>query len=164
MNRSIILTIFFLIISISSIFAQDVISYYHKINEGKVQIISNNFKSAIDLYHQAFQKYDFPFARDCYNAIELSVLVDDTLMLNYFLNKALIRGIKIEDLEADGILEKYVNTNFFRNAKLISDSLHNHYLTTINLELREEINNMFFEDQRLREKYYNANILKKKKN
>ena len=156
MKRTLI--VFFTHFVALSINAQDALEYYKRVNEGKVFAIENDFQSAVSSYQQAFENYDFPFARACYNAIELSVIVQDTIKLDYFLTRAVIQGIKIEDLEKSGRINSYLNSQFFKNLKEKEDSLLQIYSSRINREIREEINAMFSDDQKIREQYYNANI------
>lgn len=157
-----ILTCFFCIIALTTN-AQDVYSYYKKINEGKKFIIERDFFSALNAYRVAFEKYNLPFARDCYNAVELSVIAKDTVNLNFFLQKALSRGIQIKDIETSGVVNDYLDKVFYKNIKKKEDSLATLYSSRINWKLREEINQMFFEDQKIREEYYNKNILLRNK-
>lgn len=151
------------VLTLVCLYAQDTHEYYSKINEGKTFAIQKDFQSAINLYQQAFESCGFSFARDCYNAIELSVIVDDTIHLRYFLKKAIIQGIRIEDLEKSGRINNYLNTYFYKKIKNQEDSLRHIYSSRINWELRTEINQMFFEDQKMRELYYSSNIFKRKK-
>lgn len=148
-----ILIILFIHLVALGINAQEALEYYKNINKGKKFAIENDFQSALSSYQQAFENYDFPFARDCYNAIELSVIVEDTIMLNYFLTRAIIQGIKIESLEKSGSIKRYLNSIFYKNLKEKEDSLLQIYASRINRELREEINLMFSDDQKMREQY-----------
>ena len=145
----------------SSVCAQDVIDYYKKINEGKIFASESDFESAIKSYQQAFENFDHVFARDCYNAIELAVLANDTIKLDFFITKAVTQGIRINDLEKSGKLDDYLESAFYKNIKETEDSLALVYNSKINWDLRSEINQMFLEDQSMREKYYNSILFKR---
>ena len=54
--------------------AQDYNEYYNGINNAKLMISQDSLKTSLSYYFQTFEKFDFVFARDCYNAIELSAL------------------------------------------------------------------------------------------
>ena len=137
--------------------------YYKKIYEGKVFAIKNDFQSAVTSYQLAFENFDCPFARDCYNAIELSVIADDTSRLNYFLEKAVVQGIRTEDLRKSGRLDRYLNTHFYKNLLEKEDSLLAIYSARVNWEIREEICQMFSDDQEIRKRYYDAWFFKRYK-
>lgn len=159
MKRTLI--VFFINLVALHINAQEIVEYYKRVNEGKVFAIQNDFQSAVSSYQLAIENYDFPFARDCYNAIELSILAKDTNKLSYFLEKAVARGIRVEDLEKSGRINSYTNSQFFKGLKEKEDSLLEVYSSRINSEIREEINAMFFDDQKMREQYYAANIFQR---
>jgi hypothetical protein len=143
--------------------AQDVYDYYEKINEGRKFVIDRDLSSALNSYRSAFEKYDHPFARDCYNAIELSISAKDTINLDFFLQKGLTRGIRIKDLESSGLTTNYLKSNFYKKIKEKEDSLLTIYSSKINWELRNEVNQMFLEDQKMRELYYKSSFFKKRK-
>ena len=136
--------------------------YYENINEGKKFAIQKDWSSALNSYRSAFASYEYPFARDCDNALELSVTAKDTVNLEYFLQKALTTGIRIIDIESSGLTKNYLNSNFYSQIKEKEDSLLTIYSSKINWELRNEINQMFLQDQEIREEYYNANVFQKK--
>lgn len=154
-----------IIISIftSDICAQKTIDYYKGINEGKIFAIQNDFKSAINSYQQVFIKNDFVFARDCFNAIQLSILAKDSVKIEYFIERAISQGIRISDIEKSYNLTDYMKSNVYNDIKEKEDSLLNVYSSRINWKIRKEINQMFLEDQKTREEYYNGNIFQKNK-
>jgi len=136
-------------------------NYYETINEGKLFVIEKNYEAAIESYTKAFNFYSYPAARDCYNAIELSILTQDTQKVIYFIEKAIERGVHIEDLNNKLSIENQVSSTAFKNLKAKEDSLLQAYHSRINWDIREEINRIFKEDQTLRTSYYSAKIFKK---
>ncbi|WP_139134382.1 hypothetical protein [Crocinitomix algicola] len=147
----------------SEISAQNTIDYYEGINVGKIFAIQNDFESAINSYHQVFIHNDFVFARDCINAIEFSILAKDSVKIEYFIERAISQGIKITDIEKSYNLTDYLKSNVYNEIKEKEDSLYRVYTSRINWEIREEVNQMFSEDQKLREEYYAANVFQKNK-
>ena len=161
MNRLII--IFIICSATLNVSVNDVMQYYKNINEGKKFAIQGDWTSALNSYRSAFAIYDYPFARDCYNAIELSVTAKDTVNLEYFLQKSITRGIRIKDIESTGVTNHYLNNIFYKQIREKEDSLLTIYSSKINWEIRNEINQMFLEDQKMREEYYNSSFLNKRK-
>jgi hypothetical protein len=157
-----LITTLFVYIILPNVFAQDMFEYYAKVNEGKAFAIEENYQSAVNSYLQAFENSEFQFARDCYNAIELSVLAEDTILLEYFMKKAAARGITISELEHSGKIGNYLHTPFFEKVKETEDSLACLYASRINWVLRAEVNQMFAEDQEMREQFYNSTFSKRK--
>ena len=144
--------------------AQNAIDYFKGINEGKIYAIENDYDSAINSYEQVFRNSDFVFARDCFNAIELSILGKDTVKIRYFIERAILQGIRISDIEKSYELTDYIGLDILNAIKANEDSLVNIYSSRINWKIREEINQMFSEDQKIREEYYTANIFQRNKN
>ena len=142
--------------------SQEVMEYYEHINTGKKHAIDKRFSHALNAYRVAFDRYNKPYARDCYNAVELSVIAKDTFHLNYFLQKAIARGIKLRDVEASGILNEYANAYFLQDIRTKEDSLFSIYASSIHWDLRHEINQMFTEDQEVRQEYYQSSFLKRR--
>jgi len=147
----------------SDICAQNAIDYYKGINQGKIFTIKYDFESAINSYEQVFRNNDFVFARDCFNAIELSILAKDSVKTKYFIERAISQGIRLSDIEQSYKLTDYVELNVLNEIKANEDSLLTIYSSRINWKIREEINQMFSEDQKLREEYYTANVFQKNK-
>lgn len=150
-----------LLLTATNVHAQNAIAYYEKINEGKLFSIENDFEAAAQSYQEAFENFDFAFARDCFNAIEVAVMIEDTVKLNSFIQKAIAHGIRTTDLEESGILREFSKFVFYRQIKDREDSLLLIYSSGINREIRSEINQMFTDDQKLREEYYAASIFKR---
>jgi hypothetical protein len=157
--------LFIILISIftSDICAQNAIDYYRGINEGKVFATEHDFESAINSYQQVFISNDFVFARDCFNAIELSILAKNPVKTKYFIERAISQGIRLCDIEQSYKLTDYLELNVLNEIKANEDSLLTIYSSRINWRIREEINQMFLEDQKLREDYYTANVFQKNK-
>lgn len=146
-----------------NLYSQCTLEYYNKINEAKVAVLENDIESAMVLYEEVFKNTNYPFARDCYHAVELAIMANDTIKLSYFLRKAITVGIKIEDIEEAGKVNSYLDRPFYHAIKVEEDSLMQIYTSRINWDIREEVNQLFLEDQKIREEYYSANFLKRKK-
>lgn len=157
----------FIIIIVSifttNICAQNAIDYYIGINEAKLYVIENDFDSAINSYSQVFGSNDFVFARDCFNAIEISILAKNSVKIKYFIEKAISQGIRVSDIEQSFKLDDYLAPKALNEIKANEDSLFTIYSSRINWKIREEINQMFSEDQIIREEYYTANIFQRNK-
>ncbi|MGB0429211.1 MAG: hypothetical protein ACPGLV_01970 [Bacteroidia bacterium] len=155
--------VIFLLLFSKTVCSQNVIDYYKGINKAKVFAIENEFDLAIESYKQTFKSCDFAFARDCYNAIELSSAMNDSVSLNYFLQKAICLGIKISDIETAGLINGYENAYFYQRILQNADSLENEYIKRVNWQIRAEINQMFYDDQKKRDEYYAAHFFKRHK-
>ena len=66
-------------------FGQNYLGYYKQINDAKSLSIDSNYLQSALLYKKTFEEYDFEFARDCINAIEISATLDHNTLTFYFL-------------------------------------------------------------------------------
>lgn len=143
--------------------AQNYVEYYHALNKAKVSVIEGDRATATNLYFDTFQKFEFAFARDCYNAIELAASAEDETKLVYFIKRGLQQGIPFEIIARMKSLESFKKTPFWKDVLQQKDSLRTLYNASINWEIRNEVTQMFREDQEIRERYYQVGILKRKK-
>jgi hypothetical protein len=158
--------IFIIIILVfSSVFvkAQDYNEYYNGINKAKLFIAQDSLEKGISHYFSTFEKFDFIFVRDCYNAIELSALVKDSLNLEYFIRRGIKQGINFEQILRTKIVSEFQTSTFIKKIENEKDSLEKIYINSVNWELRNEIIEMFEQDQLIRKKYYSTFLLKRKK-
>ncbi len=155
-------TVFLIFFTFDSL-AQDALVYYRAINKGRVAAVSEDYRVALKHYKAAFQGPITPFARDAYNALELSACAGDTAMFYFFAQKALTLGIRLRDLENLGLISEFLPKAISDALKMKEDSLVEIYERRIIPEIREEINAMFSADQEMRAKYYEATLLKRKK-
>ncbi len=145
-----IIIISFLICSFQSL-AQNYSDYYQGINKAKLSLIEDDLQTSLTYYFETFEKFEFVFARDCFNALEVSSSLGDLKMIDYFLKRCIKQGIEFEYLEQDSALYNYKQTVFWTETLLAKDSLRLVYENSINWEVRSEITEMFTEDQRIRD-------------
>tara|TARA_B100000809_G_scaffold17440_1_gene15485 strand:- start:4667 stop:5599 length:933 start_codon:yes stop_codon:yes gene_type:complete len=143
--------------------AQDYNEYYNGINNAKLMISQDSLKTSLSYYFQTFEKFDFVFARDCYNAIELSALAKDSIKLEYFIKRGIKQGLNFNYVLKMKNVSQFQNTTFIKKIEKEKDRLENIYTNSINWELRNEVIEMFEQDQIIREKYYEAILFKRKK-
>jgi hypothetical protein len=143
--------------------AQDYNEYYNGINNAKLMIAQDSLKTSLSYYFQTFEKFDFVFGRDCYNAIELSALAKDSIKLEYFIKRGIKQGLNFNYVLKMKNVSQFQNSTFIKTIEKEKDSLESIYTNSINWELRNEIIEMFEQDQMIREKYYEAILFKRKK-
>jgi len=157
------LWIILLFIVPNALFGQNYVDYYSRINNGRILAANKNTEESINSYFSTFEKFDFVFARDCYNAIELSAFSNDSLKLDYFIRRGIKQGLKFNQIMKIKNVAKFQKSTFIKIIEKEKDSLKNIYKNSINWELRNIIVEMFKQDQLIREKYYKAILFKRKK-
>ncbi|MEL6538623.1 MAG: hypothetical protein AAFQ98_24605, partial [Bacteroidota bacterium] len=96
MKRSAIIALVFLC---PTVLGQDYLGYYEQVNEAKLHAADSNFLQSALLFQKAFETYDFEFARDCINAVEVSAALSQDTLVAYFVRRALISGVPISLFE-----------------------------------------------------------------
>lgn len=135
-------------------FGQNYLGYYKQINEAKSLSIDSNYLQAALLYKKTFEEYDFEFARDCINAIEISATLDHNTLTFYFLQCALKRGIPASYFDGKPELKNFRSTQYYSSILDSSSIFKKEFDSNINAKIRDEINEMFEDDQQIREHYY----------
>lgn len=148
--KILIVLICFLAFSIQSS-AQDYTKYYQGINNAKLALIEDNLENAVTHYYKTFENFDFVFARDCFNALEVSTKLKHFEMVDYFLKRCLKQGVEFDYLQQKSMLDEYKQTNFWTKFLIVKDSLRDIYEKNVNWKIRSEIIEMFTEDQRIRD-------------
>ena len=103
--------------------AQDYNEYYNGINNAKLMIAHDSLKTSLSYYFQTFEKFDFVFARDCYNAIELSALAKDTIKLEYFIKRGIKQGLNFNYVLKMKNVSQFQNSTFIKTIATEKDSL-----------------------------------------
>lgn len=148
-----VLTIIF-IFTIQYSFGQDYLDYYTQINKARLLAADSNYQESALLYKKTFEEYDFEFARDCINAVEVSSLTSLDSLTFYFVECALTRGVPVSYFNEKPGLSDFRLTQYWASIVTDSATFKEKYEAQINREIRAQINQMFTEDQQIRERYY----------
>jgi hypothetical protein len=114
-------------------------------------LVADNLEASATIYAETFEKFDFVFARDAYNALEVAVILNDFEKMDRFARRCIRQGVSFDLLSQDTLLTKFKTTDYWSKLSADKDSLRAIYEAGINWELRNEINAMFAEDQEIRE-------------
>ena len=135
-------------------FGQNYLDYYKQVNEAKLLSVDSNYLQSALTYKKTFEAYDFEFARDCINAVEVSTALNHDSLTFYFIKCALKRGVPISYFKQKSELKNFKLTHYW---SLIVDNVllfKKEFESSINTEIRDEINEMFEADQEMRKRYY----------
>lgn len=145
--------------------SQNYNNYNNGILEAKKAIINNDFELASKFYFETFESYEFVFARDCYNALEISCKIKNQEKIYYFFSRCLKQGIEFDYLNSLDILKDFKNSDLWNLILKEKNNYHLIYKKSINWNIREEIIQMFNKDQEIRDLSYKNrwNIFKVKK-
>lgn len=142
------------IFTIQYSFGQSYLNYYTQVNDAQLLAADSNYQESALLYKKTFEEYDFEFARDCINAIEVSSLTSLDSLTFYFIKRALKRGVPMSYFSKNSNLLDFRSTQYWNSITKDSATLRKEYESNIHNEIRDEINQMFKADQEIRERYY----------
>lgn len=141
------LIIIFLIFS-RFVFCQDYISYHKVIVKAESAIIDSNYSYAVYLYDSLFREYNFVFARHCYTATQTAIVAENLDKAFYFLKRGVRQGLTKDLIQYTPLLRDIQDDkrwgDFIENQY---DSLRSLYLSSIDLNLRDEIGKLYALDQ-----------------
>lgn len=136
------------------------IPYYLKVYEADSLYIVGSHKHSFDILDSLFAKYE-PINMQMYyeviNYMKLKVILNKQTSKKELKSWIVKYGVSLSKLENDSLLSYYS----IKNSKWLVKNypkLRKKFMTSINLDLREEINKMISQDQYYRNNNYQANI------
>lgn len=130
---------------------EDYLPYYHKINEANYLNYQESFQEANHLYQAAFKLVTRPFYKDYKKAAENATNISDQEVYEY-LSNGIARGLRLEMIKKDSIFDDFLNTNYWKELEKAYPEKRKEYELTINLDLAEELKEMYELDQSVRQK------------
>lgn len=124
------------------------IDYHHGIIKCEQLIADNSFKNAIANFDSLFSQYDDIFLRDCKVAIELAVFENDIISGSKFLRLGILNGWTLKSIKKSDIPIHFQEDPQWQSILSEYDSLHNQYLKSLNISLKNQVHEMFKKDQK----------------
>lgn len=143
-----------LLITHSSAVAQNYVDYHTSINEAREKVYQGTYQVALQIYQDVFKQFEFRFARDCVNAAELAAYLERDETTAYFVAAALQGGIPLSFFLSQERFKKFRRSSFWSDITAAANGWFAAYENSLDLKLRQEINQMFQADQRIRKSYY----------
>ncbi|MCL2073795.1 MAG: hypothetical protein FWH18_07735 [Marinilabiliaceae bacterium] len=137
-------------LSTKLLFSQNYIEY-SKIKWKAVDcIIDDKFHESQIYFDSLYNNYDFIFAGDCFYALKVAILNNDSVGASKYLLKGISMGLPVESIKKDIFINKNLNFDLWQNInREIIDSLLEIYYGRINNDLLQKIIPMFELDQKV---------------
>lgn len=129
------------------------IEYHKEARLIETHILDSSYAKAVIGYKNLFSKYDFVFAEDCFRAAQTATFIEDTANSFLFIERAVKQGVTLERILADSILIELSTLNNWSIFENKYESLRSHYISGIDWELRQKINDLYDLDQKFRDKH-----------
>lgn len=151
MNKYLILVLFTISIICPGfkIYGQiNYLDYHNEIIKYEQLIAARKFKESIHGFDSLFNQFDFIFLRDFKLATELSAFEKDISSGFRFMRLGILNGWTLKDIEKNDKLSIFRDDPQWKSLLSEYDSLHNQYLIRINNELKDQVHDMFKNDQK----------------
>lgn len=141
-----------------NIYGQERVNYidYHKqiIVAEQQFLYYDNLNAAFEQYKKTFDKWDKPFAKDCFIALQLACMVSDTGRAIYFFQKCFEQGVEWNTVMVSPHVEVMFNSDLVYKKRIqqLYDKCRPAYLKTIDTAYRNIIVDMYEHEKRLRVK------------
>ena len=127
----------------------DYLEYHLKIRQAEELIAEGSLESALNVYQEIFDSFDFVFRKDCIVATQLAYYIGDKTGALKYLKKGISRGWTIKNIKKYKILQPLLKSDQGPTIKIQYDSLRSIYSKSLNKKLRTEVNEMYKKDQNM---------------
>ncbi len=144
-----IISIAFLTFNIEVPAQSNYMDYHKEVIKCEQLIVEGKFKDAIVNFDSLFDRFDFVFLRECQLATGLSVFEQDSKSAFRFLALGIKQGWSLKDINKNKNLRPLKNDPQWHKIVSEYDSIHKIYLSKLNSPLREEIREIYKNDQKI---------------
>lgn len=150
MKQTLILLI---ILIVQTGYSQNYIQYNSLICEAENGIVESNYRKGLEKYLGAFKIVKIPFAVDYYNAALCAAKLKNDSIALILIEKLLEKGIALRKLKSKSFKYLY-KTNSWNVLKTKEKKYKKELLLKQNIELREKLEKLLHNDQKIRTKKY----------
>lgn len=143
----------------SQLFGQDYIEYHRTFNRIDEDVLSQNYKVAIERLDSIYSNYDFIYAKHCIKALQICITTNDSINANKWLEKCFKQGIPVWIIRTNEITNKSLTYSTTQKTLNNFDSLHTIYNTNIDTNLRKKIDSILIIDQKYTRKVNDGFVL-----
>lgn len=121
--------------------------YHKRVVDAETLIASENYKDALNVYENLFEKYEFIFLRDYQIATQLALFLNDEQKANSLLIKGIKSGWTMKSIKKNEFLDKLRESEDWKFIKKQYSKLNKHYTSSLNGDVRKRVKKMYSKDQ-----------------
>ncbi len=137
-----------LLFSTKSKAQENYLNYHSKVIECEQLIVEGKHTSAINMFDSLFKQFDFLFLKDIKVATELSAYENDYKSGLEFTRLGIKAGWTLKSINKSKNLQSLKEYSEWSKIVSAYDSLHKIYLSKLNFRLKEQVHEMFKNDQK----------------
>lgn len=126
----------------------DYIGYTRFITITDSLILDSNYREALQVMNQLPAQYPSIFARHCVKALQLSVLNSDTISMDDWLTRSILKGVPLWMLRRSKITAPLFTSDHFKQLIRHSDSVYQNQLSQLNQSIRDTVRQLQNLDQK----------------
>ncbi len=143
----------------SQLYGQDYIKYQRTFNRIDEDVLSQNYKIAIERLDSIYSNYNFIYAKHCIKALQICITANDSMKADKWLKKCFKQGIPLWIIKTNEITSKSLTYSTTQKTFNNFDSLHSIYTASIDTNLRKRIDNLLTIDQKYTRKVNDGFVL-----
>lgn len=128
-------------------YSQSYLEYYKLVNDAEIAVLDSKREKADSIYSVAFSSVKRPFKEDLFLAAQNADFLKKESRVNDCVRKASLLGLKLKRIKS---LKFFRKTKSYKRLKAEYDDLHNKFLKSIDINLKNEIAQMLKKDQKTR--------------
>ncbi len=150
MYRVLFLFLFTVIFSLTDVIAreqQDYKAYHLQVIEAEKLIAVEKYRSALDIYEQLFNEYEFVFLREYQIAAQLALYENDRQKAIAYIRQGIVSGWTLKSIKRNKYLTPLLEDGNWKSIKKEYPNLRRQYESGLNQNIRKQVKKMFSKDQ-----------------
>jgi len=144
---------------ISKSFSQDYIEYQRTFNRIDEDVLSQNYKLAIERLDSIYSNFEFIYAKHCIKALQICITANDSINADKWLAKCFKQGIPIWIIRTNDITKQSMVYSTTQKTLNDYDSLYSIYKASIDTNLFRTIDSLLTIDQKYTHKVNDGFVL-----
>ncbi len=140
--------LFFFIGTVNAQEKQDYKIYHQQVIEAEKLIAAENYDSALLVYEQVFDDYEFVFLREYQIATQLAFYLKDKQKTIKYLKQGILSGWEIKSIKKNNYLEQLRGDEVWKSIENEYPNLNKQYKSNLNQNVREQVKKMYSKDQK----------------
>lgn len=149
MKKNILILVCFVCFFTSSIYSQNYLEYYRKINDAEINNLNGNYAKSDSLYNVAFTLVKKPLKEDFFLAALNAEKLRDNNKVYKYLSNSLLKGLRFKRIKKERF-KSFKNSLLWKKIKKNKAHFHQQYISSLDIPLQEEIIEMIKSDQKAR--------------
>jgi hypothetical protein len=147
MKHAFLLILFLFTVVLSNAKSKNYIEYHTIISTAEEALVNEDFNLSLKLYNNAFREFQFKFSQDVFHALQVAIILKDSVQSHQLLDSCFISGIEMKCLEDAIIIKKFLNSISKNEIENEYEKFRKIYFTKIDTSLQNQWNKRFHSEQ-----------------